>query len=68
MTEALMTDLTEKREVVDPDPGPAPVDDHPFEPRGAWYTLCKHCGLGEAAHKETTIDWRDYIAYYDDDD
>lgn len=42
--------------------------DHPFEPRGAWYTLCKHCSLAEAAHDETTVNPRDHIGYSDYDD
>lgn len=63
-----MTDVTEKREVVAHDETPSGITDHAFEPRGEWYTLCKHCGRAEAAHEETTIDWRDHVGYYSDDD
>lgn len=35
---------------------PSAITDHAFVPRGAWYTVCKHCGLAEAAHKFSTID------------
>lgn len=37
------------------DEAPSNIDDHAFEPRGAWYTLCKHCGLAMAAHERTTV-------------
>jgi hypothetical protein len=47
---------TPKRKPIDVDEAPAEIRDHAFEPRGAWYTLCKHCDLAEAAHSETTID------------
>lgn len=31
------------------------VTDHAFEPRDRWWwSLCRHCGLGEAAHARTT--------------
>ena len=36
-------------------PAAAPVTDHPFEPRGAWYSPCRHCRLAEAAHRTTTL-------------
>lgn len=26
------------------------VHDHPFEPKGEWWSLCKHCNLGRASH------------------
>lgn len=26
------------------------VHDHPFEPIGEWWSLCKHCKLGRASH------------------
>lgn len=38
------------------DEAPSKIDDHAFEPRGAWYTLCKHCTLAMAAHDRTTVD------------
>lgn len=46
------------------DQAPSQVIDHPFEPRGEWYTLCKHCRLAESAHKETTLL---PLRYYSDD-
>lgn len=53
-----------KYDIVDP----AIISDHAFEPRGEWYTLCKHCSLAQAAHAETTVNWRDHISYVGDDD
>lgn len=53
------------------DETPAIISDHPFVPRGEWWSLCKHCGLAMPAHAETTIDPRDYIwkiGYVGDDD
>jgi len=44
------------------DETPSNIVDHPFVPRGEWYTLCLHCGLAESAHKETTLP-----RYYADD-
>lgn len=35
------------------------VDDHPFEPRGEWFTTCQHCRLAEAAHQTTTLEQED---------
>jgi hypothetical protein len=29
------------------------ITDHWYEPRGAWWTVCKICGLAEAAHLST---------------
>lgn len=40
---------------------PAIITDHPFEPEGEWYSLCKHCRLAQAAHSTSTIDSRDYV-------
>lgn len=31
------------------------ITDHHFEPTGAWWTVCKHCKLAEAAHQMTTV-------------
>jgi hypothetical protein len=36
------------------DESPPNVDDHPFEPRDAWWSLCKICGLAQAAHLTST--------------
>jgi hypothetical protein len=40
------------------DEAPAIISDHPFEPRGEWWSLCKHCGLAQAAHSSSTINSR----------
>lgn len=55
-----------EKKFIDHDTSPAIIKDHAFEPRGEWYTLCKHCSLAMAAHSETTVDPRDHIAYYGD--
>lgn len=49
------------------DETPSQITDHAFEPRGEWYTLCKHCSLSEAAHVHTTLTGREHIHYYSDD-
>jgi hypothetical protein len=36
------------------DEAPAIVDDHMFEPRNQWWSLCKHCGLARAAHSSAS--------------
>lgn len=51
-----MAIATPERKSVEFDETPPEIKDHAFEPRGAWYTRCKHCGLAQAAHSETTID------------
>jgi hypothetical protein len=33
--------------------GASMIDDHPFNPRGAWWDLCRVCGLSEAAHTQS---------------
>lgn len=43
------------------DEAPSNIVDHPFEPRGEWYTLCVHCGLAMAAHRDTTIDAKEHM-------
>lgn len=43
------------------------ISDHAFEPRGEWWSLCKHCPLAEAAHAETTLTHHDKYHYYSDD-
>jgi hypothetical protein len=40
------------------DETPSMVADHPFEPKGEWWSLCMYCNLSEAAHKETFKDLR----------
>ena len=39
---------------------PATQDDHPHDPRGEWWTVCRVCGLAMAAHTTTTV-WDDYL-------
>lgn len=63
----MMLMAQEKKLYVDYDEAPSAISDHAYEPRGAWYTVCRICNLAEAAHTETTLDWRDRIAEYDDD-
>jgi hypothetical protein len=53
---------------VEMDETPAIITDHPFEPKGAWYTQCKRCNLAMAAHSKTTVNPRDHIGYFGDDD
>lgn len=45
------------------DEAPSVISDHPFEPKGEWWSLCRHCNLAESAHKETILE----IRYYSDD-
>lgn len=44
------------------DEAPAIVADHAFEPIAEWWSVCKHCRLAEAAHKETTLTGREHLA------
>lgn len=44
------------------DETPSGITDHPFEPKGEWWSLCGFCkadgnlcNLAESAHKETTL-------------
>lgn len=45
------------------DESPSAITDHPFEPKGEWYSLCgyflpgttKRCNLAESAHTETKM-------------
>lgn len=46
------------------DESPSIISDHAFEPKAAWYTLCKHCNLAESAHESTT---HPSFRYYGDD-
>jgi hypothetical protein len=55
------------RKEVAHDETPAIIGDHAFIPRGEWWTLCKICGLAQAAHASTTLTGREHIAYYSDD-
>lgn len=56
-------DVPLRKKVAAHDEAPSQIVDHAFEPRGAWYTQCRHCGLAMAAHSETTIDPRDHIGH-----
>jgi hypothetical protein len=44
------------------DETPSNITDHPFEPRDKWWSLCKVCGLAQAAHAATTIDSSEEMA------
>jgi len=50
------------------DETPSIIDDHPFEPKGEWWSLCGYpdCNLAESAHKETKLVIR-YIGDESDD-
>lgn len=52
-----------KKEVMH-DEAPSVIIDHPFTPKGEWWSLCgyKGCNLAESAHSRTTI-----LRYYSDD-
>jgi hypothetical protein len=41
---------------------PAIIRSHPFEPRAQWWTVCKFCGLAEAAHADTVLIQRRHVA------
>jgi hypothetical protein len=47
------------------DETPSIITDHPFEPKGEWWSLCGHknCNLARSAHKETAI----HFQYLDDE-
>lgn len=48
------------------DEAPAAIEDHAYVPRGEWWSLCRICGLAEAAHNTTTIDSRaEMLAAYE---
>lgn len=51
---------------------PAIITDHEFVPRDEWWSLCKTCGLAQAAHAESSdeaieAERKAHIAYYGDD-
>lgn len=62
----IMDNCSGRREVAH-DESPAIITNHAFEPRGEWWSLCRHCGLAESAHAETTLTGREHIHYYSDD-
>jgi len=52
------------------DETPSNIVDHPFEPKGEWWSLCGFrkddgdlCNLAESAHQDTTLRFH----YYSDD-
>lgn len=47
----------ERPKEVQYDEAPSIIKDHPFESRGEWWDLCKHCHLAESAHAETTLSY-----------
>lgn len=51
-----MAAVEKEHKVMAHDEAPAIISNHPFVPRGQWWSLCKVCGLAQAAHAETTID------------
>lgn len=51
-----MTETTMNRpQEVAHDEAPSTKTDHPFEPKGEWWTLCRHCNLAESAHSESAM-------------
>jgi hypothetical protein len=48
------------------DQTPSITTDHPFEPKGEWWSLCKHCNLAESTHAETVLNPIRYLG--DDED
>jgi hypothetical protein len=36
------------------DEAPSVIVDHPYTPRGEWWSLCRICGLAQAAHNSST--------------
>jgi len=49
------------------DETPSDITDHPFSPKGEWFTLCSHCNLAESAHRDTTVEPRQRFHYFSDD-
>ena len=35
------------------DESPSVITDHLYEPKGEWWSLCRHCNLAESAHAES---------------
>lgn len=40
---------------LDGERGTSVIKDHPFTPRGEWWSLCRVCNLSEAAHERTEL-------------
>lgn len=67
--DARKADSVEKRkQFLEFDEAPAIISDHAFEPKGAWYTQCRRCGLAMAAHSTSTVNPREHIGFFGDDD
>lgn len=54
----LVKDKPNKPKEVFHDETPSMISDHAFTPRAQWWSLCKHCGKAESAHKETSLPLR----------
>lgn len=54
----------ERPKEVQHDESPSQITDHPFSPKGLWYTLCSRCNFSEAAHAETTQDSQKIVVEY----
>lgn len=57
-------DGPDRRKEVIHDETPSIISDHPFAPKGEWWSLCITCNLAESAHKETLME---KFRYYSDD-
>lgn len=73
MTEDTPQTKAERPKEVQHDETPSGVTDHPFTPKGLWFTLCSKCNLAESAHAETTVrrpavGRRPHFHYVGDDD
>lgn len=53
----MMAQQTNRPQPAAHDESPSVISTHAFEPKGAWWSLCKHCNLAESAHKDTTRFW-----------
>jgi hypothetical protein len=40
---------------LDGEAGTAMITDHPFRPRGEWWSLCADCRMAESAHQDTMV-------------
>jgi hypothetical protein len=36
-------------------PGTSAISDHRYQPRGEWWSVCRFCGLAEAAHARSAV-------------
>lgn len=44
------------------------ISDHKFSPKGEWWSLCRHCNLAQAAHKESELHYYgDDVAFEEDE-